>query len=152
MLFRSRLAPDKIHIRGTMQKTPLEFIHIAGETYMKDPWSEDWLTIPESSLSLTELFIAELNPLGNLDFKGIQEIKSLGRQKVEGRSMAGLEIKPLLNNALLESRYRDFIVQVWIDPETLYICSATLEGVGSGGEADKIIIKLEIWEDRKSVV
>ncbi|MEW5952676.1 MAG: hypothetical protein AB1815_02815 [Bacillota bacterium] len=141
-----RVAPDRIHIRGTMQKTPLEFIHISGITYMKDPWSEGWLTIPESSLSLTELFIAELNPLGILDFKGIQEIKSLGRKKVAGEVLTGLEIKPLLKNALLESGYRDFLVQVWVDPRTCYIRSATLEGAGSGGEADKIVIKLEIWD------
>lgn len=140
-----RVAPDRIHIRGTMQKTPLEFIHIAGTTYMKDPWSEGWLTIPESSLNLAELFIAELNPLGNLDFKEITEIKHLGQKKVEGKQLEGVEFKPVINNPLLATQYDSFIVHVWIDPNSMFVHSATIEGTGSGA-GDKIRINLELWD------
>lgn len=140
------VAPDRFQITGTMQKTPLEFIHIAGVTYMKDPWSEGWLTIPESSLAMTQLFIAELNPLGNLDFKAIPEIKKLGRKTIEGETLMGLEMTPQIDNALLATRYQDFLVRVWIEPDSYYIRSATLEGRGGGGEADRILIELKIWD------
>ena len=140
-----RVAPDRIHIRGAMQKTPLEFIHIAGTTYMKDPWSEDWLTIPESSLNMAELFIAELNPLGNLDFKEITEIKHLGQKKVKGKQLAGVELIPVINNPLLATQYDTFIVDVWIDPDSMFIQNATIEGTGNGA-GEKIYITLELWD------
>ena len=140
-----RVAPDRIHIRGTMQKTPLEFIHIEGTTYMKDPWSEGWLTIPESSLNMAELFVAELNPLGNLDFKEIPEIKHLGQKKVNGKQLAGVELKPIINNPLLSTQYDTFIVHVWIDPHSMFIHNATIEGTGNGA-GDKIRIYLELWD------
>lgn len=128
-----RVEPDRVHIKGAMQKSQMEFIQIEDTTYMKDPWSDRWFTLKGNSLAQSELFITEFNPLGLFKFKDIPVIKKLGSEKVDGEKTVVLELKPNVVNPFLENKYSEFKYRVWIDPGKKLIRKASMQAYIPGG-------------------
>lgn len=143
--------PDGIHITGTMQNTPVEFIHTGGNAYIKGFWSDNWSVLPENSLVDSELFITELNPLGNFIFKDIPEIKYLDTEKIQGEKMHVLELRPIVENPLMELNYDDFIYRVWVEPQQKLIRKAHITAYGKNNDRDKLEIVIELWDYNKQI-
>lgn len=146
-----RAVPDGIHISGTMQNTPVEFIHTEGKSYIKGFWSDNWSVLPENSLVDSELFITELNPLGNFVFKDIPEIKVLKTEKLQGEKMHVLELRPIVENPLMELNYDDFVYHVWVEPKRDLIRKAHITASGKNGSRDSLEIVVELWDYNKQI-
>ncbi|HBX23675.1 MAG TPA: hypothetical protein DEF34_08635 [Desulfotomaculum sp.] len=146
-----KAAPDGVHIVGTMQNTPVEFIHVEGQAYIKGYWSDNWSVLPENSLVNSELFITELNPLGSFVFRDIPEIRYLNSEKVNGEKLDVLELRPIVENPLMEMNYDDFVYHVWVEPKNQVIKKAHITAAGKNGSRDRLDIVIELWDYNKQI-
>ncbi len=144
-----RVAPDSVHITGTMQDMPVEFIHTGNKTYIKGYWSESWSILEDNKMAVAELFVTEFNPLGNFNFKDVPAIKALKSEEINGKKLKLLELRPIVQNSLMELNYDDFIYRVWIDPQEQVIRKARIEARGKHGKKNKLEISLELWDFNK---
>lgn len=141
-----RVMPDKVHIKGTVLKTPVEFTQVSDNTYMKDPFSGKWLTLKDIKLSQSELFITELNPLAIFNFKGIPEIEMLAKEDLDGEECLVYELKPLVENMYLEEQFSDFYYKVWVDQKNVNISQAIIKANRPENEGNALDIKIRIWD------
>jgi len=141
-----RVAPDSIHITGTMQDMPVEFIHIGEQTFLKGNWSEQWTSLEGNKMADSELFVTEFNPLGNFNFIDVPFIKELAREEIDDVKFRVFEFKPIVRNELMELSYDDFVYQVWVQPGEQVINKAHIEATGKYGKQDQLEITLQMWD------
>ncbi|SHK29628.1 hypothetical protein [Desulforamulus aeronauticus] len=141
-----RVLPDKVHIKGTVLKTPVEFTQIDNNTYMKDPFSGKWLTLKDMKMSQTELFVSELNPLANFNFKDIPEQSLVGEERLDGTKCLVYELKPNVENVFLEDQFDDFYYKVWVDKNELTIRQATIRANKVGSDPGGLEILIKLWD------
>lgn len=146
-----RVAPDSVHITGEMQDMPVEFIHTGDQTFIKGYWSDNWTSLQGNKMAESDLFVTEFNPLGNFNFKDIPLIKALKPEEVKGINMKVLELKPIVQNSLMELNFDDFNYKVWIDPRQQVIRKAHIQAVGKNGKKDKLEITMEMWDFNKQI-
>ncbi|MBO8127732.1 MAG: hypothetical protein H0Z39_00815 [Peptococcaceae bacterium] len=141
-----REAPDRIHIRGKLVNSPIEFIQVEDTTYMKDQFSGKWLVIKGNRLAQNELFITELNPLAVFEFKDIPKITYKGRDGSFRKRLDLFEISPLVANTYLETLFTDFKYHLWVNPNDKRIVRASVEAVSRGNEKERLLVDLEFWD------
>lgn len=141
-----RVMPDKVHIKGTVLKTPVEFTQVSDNTYMKDPFSGKWLTLKDIKLAQSELFITELNPLANFNFKDIPEIKMLAEEDLNGEACYVFELKPNIENFYLEEQFSDFYYKVWVEKKNVNIRQAIIKANRPESTGNGLDIKIKIWD------
>ncbi|MGQ9513297.1 hypothetical protein [Thermodesulfitimonas sp.] len=71
-----RVLPDRVSVRGKIFNAPVEIVQVGGATYIKDSFSERWLTLEGERLGEAGFFTTELDPLILLDFTTPPVIKS----------------------------------------------------------------------------
>ncbi|MEW6065672.1 MAG: hypothetical protein ACOY3U_01055 [Bacillota bacterium] len=141
-----RVMPDKVHIKGTVLKTPVEFTQVEDNTYMKDPFSGKWLTLKDLKLSQTELFISELNPLANFNFKDIPELALVGEERLDGEKCLVYELKPNVENVFLEDQFDDFYYKVWVDKKDTNIRQAMIRANKMDTNTGGLEMLIKIWD------
>ncbi|KAF1086447.1 hypothetical protein SPSYN_00165 [Sporotomaculum syntrophicum] len=146
-----RVAPDSIHIKGTMQDMPVEFIHTGEQTFLRSYWSDNWTSLEGNKMAESDLFVTEFNPLGNLNFKAVPFIKEMDAEEIDGDKFRVLEFKPIVQNELMELSYDDFVYQVWVLPNEQVIKKAHIEATGKNGKKDKLEITLQMWDFGKQI-
>ncbi len=146
-----RMAPDSIHITGTMQDMPVEFIHTGEQTFLKGYWSDNWISLEGNKMAESELFVTEFNPMGNFNFKDVPFIQDLEAEKINGDKCRVLEFQPIVQNELMELSYDDFKYRVWIHPGEKVIKKAHIEATGKNGKKDKLEIIMQMWDFDKQI-
>ncbi len=145
-----RAGPNRVHLKGAMQKSQMEFIQIDDTTYMKDPWSDRWFTLKGNALAHSELFITEFNPMGLFNFKDVPVVKKLGSDRVDGVKTVILELRPNVANPFLEIKYTDFKFRVWVDPGEKLIRRAIMQAfTPSGGEG--LVVEMKFWDFNEKI-
>lgn len=150
MVEGERVEPGRVHIKGAMQKSQMEFIQIEDTTYMKDPWSDRWFTLKGNSLAESELFMTEFNPLGLFKFKDVPNINRLGAEKIDGVKTVVLELRPIVVNPLLELKYSDFKYRVWVDNGKKLIRKASLQAYMPGG-AEGLMVDMKFRDFNEKI-
>lgn len=145
-----RVAPDRVHIKGNLQDTEFELVRIGEKTYFKESLTDRWFTLTGNNMVDSQLFV-ELNPLQHFNFKDVPEIEYKGIVKERKEKLALLEMRPIVNNPFLQTRYGEFFYRVWIEPDKKYIRKAEVEATGLEGEDDKIKITIELWDYNKQI-
>lgn len=140
----TRVKPNKVHLKGAMQKSNMEFIQIGDTTYMKDPWSERWFTLKGNSITQSELFLTEFNPLGLFTFKDVPIIKRTGTEKIDGIKTDILELRPNVANPYMDQKYTDFKFRVWADPKQKYIMRGIMQAYLPDG-AEGLVVDMRFW-------
>lgn len=146
-----KVKPNRVHIKGTMQKSQMEFIQIDDTTYMKDPWSNRWFTLKGNSLEQADLFFAEFNPMGLFSFKDVPYIKRLDTEKLDGVKTVVLEIRPNIANPFLELKYSDYIFKVWIDPREKVFRRGVMQAFLPGG-AEGLLVDMKFMNFNEKAV
>lgn len=146
-----RVMPDKVHIKGTVLKTPVEFTQIHDNTYMKDPFSGRWMSLKGNQLSKSELFITELNPLANFNFKDIPEIKLVGEERVDGYKCLVYELSPNLENIFLEDQFDRFSYTIWVDKRGPLIRQARIKASKVDGNTSGLEIFIKLWDFNRNL-
>jgi hypothetical protein len=142
----ARVAPDNIHMLGSMMNTPIEFIQVGDCSYFKDQPSGKWVTLPGNKLADSELFYAELNPLAYFNFKDVPELKYAGTEKVNGEMLLLLEMRPNLMDPFLELRLTDYYYKLWLSPEDFQLRQAVIQAKDKQNPKSGIEINLHFWD------
>ncbi|MDO7788396.1 hypothetical protein P6N53_14305 [Desulforamulus aquiferis] len=146
-----RVMPDKVHIKGTILKTPVEFTQIQNNTYMRDPFSGKWITLNDVRMSQAELFVTELNPLSNFNFKDIPELSYRGEEQINGETLLAYELRPNVENIFLEEQFNDFFYKVWVDPKGKTIRQATIRANKTLGDVNGLEIFIKMWDYNRNL-
>lgn len=147
-----KVSPDRVRIKGVMMNTPIEFIQVGDSAYLKDQSTGKWITLPGNKLADSELFYSELNPLAFFNFKDVPELKYVGEEKVNGKKLLLLEMRPNLMDPFLELRLKDYYYKVWLSPEDYRLRQASIRASDKQDPGNGIEINLQIWDYDKNIV
>lgn len=114
------------HIKGEMVNTPVNIYYTDSTIYNYDSFSQKWLVIETDQTNSEELLISEMNPLSNFRFKDINEVEKKDFEVIDGAECLVVMCKPSLESELLETLWKDFKYQLWIDYKEKLIKRAVL--------------------------
>lgn len=103
------------HIKGSMYGSEVDIYQVGDTLYQLDPFSKKWMTVKGAPPAAQEVFMVELNPLSSFNFKDIGEVKYLGKQKINGQNTLAFEVKPSIQNQLMETLWTDFTYTLYVN-------------------------------------
>ncbi len=139
----SRVLPDGVSVKGKIFNAPVEIVQLKGITYVKDHYSSKWLTLNGDRLGDTGVFIAELDPLVLLDFKGTPLVVWGKRERSEKKELLVLECTPQVANRFLTAQFADFKYRVYVEPKQHHITKIKVEARSKDSET-KLFINLSL--------
>jgi len=139
------------HIKGEMVNTAIDIYYIDRTIYNYDSFSEKWLVIESGTTNSEELLISELNPLSNFRFKGLNGVKKLGFEKINGAECLVVGSKPSLQSQLLESLWADFDYRLWVDWHDNIIRKAELSASNKRNPKTRLSINVEFYDFNKTM-
>ncbi|HAG06840.1 MAG: Uncharacterized protein XD69_0582 [Clostridia bacterium 62_21] len=145
------VAPDRAHVKGSLVKTPMEFIQVGENAYVKDFLTGKWFVLQGNRLMQSELFVTEVNPTAVFNFKDVPQMRYLGRKKVDGKKYEALEVKPLVHNPYLETQFTDFTYLLYIDPKETRLGRAEIEAYAKSDRKQKLEVTIEFWDYNKPI-
>lgn len=114
------------HIKGEMVNTPVDIYYINRTIYNYDSFANKWLVIDSDTNNCEELLVSELNPLSNFRLKSIGEVQKVSFEEVDGAECLVVRCQPTVESQLLESMWKEFDYQFWVDYRHDAIKKATL--------------------------
>jgi len=139
------------HIKGEMVNTPVDIYYIDRTIYNYDSFSKKWLVIESGTSSSEELLISELNPLSNFRFEQVNTVEKLKFEKIDGVECLVVSCKPTVESQLLETLWKDFEYQLWIDYKERLIRKATLNAVNKKEPKTRFHIKVVFSDFNKDL-
>ena len=137
---------EGLHIKGEMVNTKVDIYQIGKQTYLRDFMGDNWILIDENDLVKSQILMAELNPLAYFSIKDSMELKVVDTEKVKGRWLVKLEMRPDLDNPWLEVLWSDFHYTVWVDKEQRVISKAILRAKEKTDEKTRLELTIEFLD------
>jgi hypothetical protein len=145
------VAPDRIHIKGNMFNTPVEFIQVGDVTYMRDIWTKRWMELRNNRLGQAQLFVMELGPLNFLNFGDVSGVRYAGYEKIKEGKMLLLECQPQLTGSFFNQKYQGYRCKLWIDPKDHRVRQVLLQAASQDDDLPTIMLKF--WDfDRPAAI
>ena len=119
-------ADGNTHIKGEMVNTPVDIYYFNRTIYNYDSFANKWLMIDSDTNNCEELLVSELNPLSNFRLKSIGEVQKIGFEEVDGMECLVVKCQPTVESQLLETMWKEFDYQFWVDYKQHLIRKATL--------------------------
>ncbi|KFI34540.1 hypothetical protein HX99_01420, partial [Peptococcaceae bacterium SCADC1_2_3] len=69
------IKPDKVHLKGNIYKSEVEFIRLGEVIYMKDIWTKKWIMFEKSKIDKLNLLVMEFSPLDLLTYKQVLSVR-----------------------------------------------------------------------------
>lgn len=137
------------HIKGEMVNTNIDIFYINRTIYNYDAFAKKWLVIESGSSNSEELLISELNPLSNFKFKEINQVEKQGFEEIDGAECMVVTCNPSLETQLLDTMWKDFQYQMWIDYKDDLIKQAMLKATNkkNPGIVLNIDVKLHCFDE-----
>jgi len=140
-----QIQKDGFRIKGQMLNTPVELYRVGRNIYLKDVFGgENWKVFENSVLERQPLITAEINPLGYMQFKDTFEAQLTGEEKLNGRSVYRLEVRPDVHNQFLDMMYTNFRATFLIGKRDHRIWKAVLSGESKQKAQDRITIEITV--------
>ena len=139
------------HIKGEMVNTPVDIYFLDRTIYNYDSFSNKWLVIDSGTSNSEELLISELNPLSNFRFKDINQVEKIKFENVDGTECLLVRCHPSVESQLLETLWKDFDYQIWIDYRHNYIRMAKLTATNKSNDKTKLDIAVEFSDFGKNI-
>jgi hypothetical protein len=117
---------ENIRITGQLAGSETEMILIGDSLYNRDSITKNWIRF-NSTPAAQEVFLAELNPLSSLQFKELGEVKPNGRQKLDGEKVWVCELKPSVQNQIMEEFWTDFSYTLFISKSQKTVVKAIIQ-------------------------
>lgn len=134
---------NRIHIKGQMFESEVDFYQIDSTTYTKDQLTGEWVKITDNQLNQQEIFMGELNPLASFSYKELYEATFAGVEKVDGKKFWVYTAKPNIDNPYMEILWRDFNYKFWVESRSLLIYKAEVTAVSKNNPADKMSLLVQ---------
>ncbi len=147
----ARVGDSKIHIKGLLINSPVEFVQYEDNTYMKDPFTGKWLTLQGNQLAKAESFIMEFNPLANFNFKDVPVLEYVGKEKVDGKEMYVLELQPNIEIPFLENQFNSFNYKLWINPDDQRIHQARINAGHTANARAVMQINIKLYDFNEKI-
>ncbi|MHB1127483.1 MAG: hypothetical protein ACYC2T_11115 [Bacillota bacterium] len=137
---------EDFHITGVMQQQEVEVYQLQDTTYLKDPVTGKWMEVPGNNLMEQELFMTEINPLGNFKFSSLGEVTYKGVEKLKGKKHYLVELHPEVESDFLQRFWKDFTYQMWVDPQDQVIKKALVRAVHKADPKTAVSISVEFYD------
>ncbi len=142
---------ENTHIKGEMVNTPVDIYYIESTIYNYDSFSQKWLVIDSDTTNSEELLISELNPLSNFKFKKINDVEKLRFENIDGTECLVVMCKPSIESQLLESLWRDFSYEIWIDYKNRFITKASLRATNKQMSNTQLDLEVEFSDINQKI-
>ncbi|MBP8820381.1 MAG: hypothetical protein KBG91_08150 [Syntrophomonadaceae bacterium] len=139
------------HIKGEMVNTPVDIYYIDRTIYNYDSFANKWLVIPSNTSNSEELLISELNPLSNFRFKQVSTVEKLGFEVIDGTECLLVKCEPSVENQLLETMWKDFEYNFWIDFHKGLIKQAQLKATNKKMTDTKLNVRVKFFDLNKKI-
>lgn len=139
------------HIKGEMVNTAVDIYYIDRTIYNYDALSEKWLVIESDSSNSEDLLISELNPLSNFRFKELNAVEKIDFEKIDGAECLLVKCKPSVESQLLETMWKDFEYQFWIDYKKGLFRKAVLNANNKQTPANKLRLEVNFSDFNKDI-
>lgn len=136
-------------ILGQLVGSEVEMIKIGDSTYSKDPFSKKWIRFANAPAA-QEVFLAELNPLSSLQLKELGEVMLSGQEKVNGEKAWVCQLKPSVQNQMMEVFWTDFQYTLYIRKSDRMLIKATIEAKNKA-KSDPMTMTLEFKNIGKKI-
>lgn len=134
---------NRIHIKGQIYDSEIDFYQIDTTTFTKDQLTGEWIKITDNQINQQEIFMNELNPLANLAFKELNDTAFAGIQKEGSKKFWVYTAKPVVNNKYMKILWKDFQYKFFLEPRSLLIDKVEVTAVSKNNSADKMKLVLE---------
>jgi hypothetical protein len=134
---------DRIHIKGQIFDSEIDFYQIDSTTYTKDQLTGEWVKITDNNLNQQEIFMGELNPLANFAFKELNDTEFSGSENIDGDRFLVYNSLPVIDNPYMEVLWKDFRYRFWVEPRPMRIHKAEAEAVSKNDPSDKLKLVVE---------
>lgn len=145
-------ADGNTHIKGEMVNTPVDIYYIDRTIYNYDSLAKRWLIIESETNNSEELLVSELNPLSNFRLKALGEVEKIGFEKVDGADCLVVRCQPAVESQLLESMWKEFDYQFWIDYRQNLIRKATLTAKNQQNEQTSLKLTVHFDDFDKKII
>jgi len=139
-------AAGNTHIKGEMVNTPVDIYYIDRTIYNYDSFASKWLVIDSDTNNCEELLISELNPLSNFRLKSLGEVQKIGFEKVDGTDCLVVSCQPTVESQLLESMWKEYDYQFWLDYRNNLIKKATLKAKNQQNENTTLHLQVQFYD------
>ncbi|MCF8009921.1 MAG: hypothetical protein K9L17_03235 [Clostridiales bacterium] len=143
-------AQGNVYIKGMLQDVPLELVYIEGITYLKEAQTGKWFKLKGNEMINSELFALELNPIKNLKFQEISEVKYEGIDNIDKEKSMLFNVRAKTNNKILNKRYGGFVYKLWIKPKDKLIRKTLITASGLE-ENDQLRVIIEMYDFNKNI-
>lgn len=134
---------NKIHIKGQIYDSEVDFYQIDTTTYTKDNLTGEWIKITDNQINQQEIFMNELNPLANFAFKELNSAAFEGIQKEGGGEFWVYTANPVVDNSYMRILWKDFQYKFCLEPRSLLINNVEVNAVSKNNSADRIKLVVE---------
>ena len=133
-----RESRDRIHIRGHIFESEIEFYLVDDITYTKDQLTGEWVKLTGNQLNQQEIFMAELNPLASFTYKELKEANFEGAERLNGQRLLVYTAVPVIDNPYMEILWKDFRYKFWLKPQSLQVYRGEVAAVSKNDSTDKL--------------
>jgi hypothetical protein len=134
---------NRIHIKGQIYDSEVDFYQINTTTYTKDQLTGEWIKITDNQINQQEIFMNELNPLANFTFKELNSATFVGIQKEGSKRFWVYIINPVVSNKYMQILWKDFQYRFYLEPRSLLIGKVEVTAVSKNNSADKLKLVVE---------
>lgn len=149
---RGEKSDGNTHIKGEMVNTAVDIYYIDRTIYNYDSLSEKWLIIESETSNSEDLLISELNPLSNFRFKQLNAVEKIKFEKIDGAECLVVKCKPSVESQLLETLWKDFEYQFWIDYKKGLFRKAILNASNKQTATTKLILEVKFSDFNKRII
>ena len=140
---------ENTRILGQLVGSEVEMIKIGDSTYSKDPFSKKWIRFANAPAA-QEVFLAELNPLSSLQMKELGEVMLSGQEKVNGEKVWVCQLKPSVQNQMMEVFWTDFQYTLYIRKSDKTLVKAAIEAKNKA-KSDPMTMTIEFKDIGKKI-
>lgn len=134
---------NRIHIKGRIFESDVDFYQIGSTTYTKDRLTDEWVKITDSQLNQQDIFMQELNPLAGFAYKELNQAEFSGTETIDGRRLWVYTARPVIDNEYMGLLWKDFGYKFWLDPRSLLIYNARITAIGKSNPANKLNLEVK---------
>lgn len=145
---------NRIHIKGQIYNSEVDFYQIDATTYTKDQLTGKWLEITDNQINQQEIFMNELNPLANFSFKELNNVAFAGIQKVGEKKLWVYTANPVIDNRYMEILWKNFQYKFSLEPKSLLINKVEVNAESKINSANKmkVVVEFKNYNDPVKVV
>lgn len=139
------------HIKGKILGTLVEIYQIAEKVYSYNPTSKKWVVLEDTNISQGKMQMAEINPLNNLSFTSMGEVRLLGLKNVDEKKCWVVEFSPKVADNYLALWWKNFTYRLWIERGSSKLIKAIVTAENKNSPGTKLTLQVDFQNYGKKI-